>query len=497
MLQGSTPPAASRRIAGGTVARSIGEVLSKVASIAFYVMIARELGESRFGDFIFGLSLSQVVLVVAGLGTEELISREVARDREKVHDFFRDMLAVKGLLLALLWLVVVAVAALGGYASETTLAIALIGLGVGIEYQTKSYYAVFQARERMQYIAYSLVIQRTSTAVAGIIALLLGATLVQVSAIFVAGSLIGLFTARHWMHSRIARPAGAIDRSRWIALLKRSAPLGLVSIIYLALIRFDAAMVGFLTGGADNAAVGHYGAAYRLVDATMFISLAFGGAILPWFARHGRDTPISLSRGFGLGLKIMVAILLPIAVLYEIYARELIEVLYGADYGDAVAPLRFLAVMTVIFGATTFVSVVLISLNRPSDFTKPGALVLVQNVAFNFVLIPRYGASGAAANAVLSGFLLLALTVPRTTRPFGGFPVVPTLLPPAAAALLMAAAALALSAVPWYLAAAAAGLVYVLGFLAIERLFYPGDFRLYANLFPVAVRRRVEPPASA
>lgn len=496
MQDGETGFGASRRIAGGTIARSIGEVVSKVASIAFYVMIARELGESRFGDFIFGLSLSQIVLIVAGLGAEELISREVARDKERVHDFFRDMLAVKGLLLAALWLVVVGVVSLAGYPAETKVAVALIGAGVGLEYQTKSYYAIFQARERMQYIAYSLVIQRTSTAVVGIVALLLGASLVEVCVIFAVGCVVGLLTARFWMHRYIARPRGSVDRSRWWELLKRSAPLGLVSILYLALVRLDATMIGLLASGTDNAAVGHYGAAYRLVDATMFLSVAFGGAILPWFSRHEPSNPVSLSMGFGLGLKIMIAILLPIAVVYAIFAEELIDLLYGAAYADAVEPLRILAAMTVLFGASTFVSVVLIALNRPADFTKPAVAVLIQNLIFNFILIPRYGASGAAFNAVLSGILLIGLSVPRTTRPFGGFRIVSSLLSPVAAGLAMAAVAWALGGLPWVAAAAASALAYVAVFLAIERTLYPVDFRFYANLAPGRGFRSAQPGAT-
>ena len=47
--------------------------------------IARELGETGFGDFIFGLSLSTVLFTAAGFGTDELIAREVARNRESVH----------------------------------------------------------------------------------------------------------------------------------------------------------------------------------------------------------------------------------------------------------------------------------------------------------------------------------------------------------------------------------------------------------------------------
>src|SRR5215210_4008199 len=64
---------ASRRIAFGTLARLAGEAVGKVASLAFFVVIARELGEEQFGDFIFAMSLSTVFLIVAGLGLQEMV----------------------------------------------------------------------------------------------------------------------------------------------------------------------------------------------------------------------------------------------------------------------------------------------------------------------------------------------------------------------------------------------------------------------------------------
>ncbi len=472
---------ASRRIVGGALIRSAGEILSKLASVAFYVMIARELGEAPFGDFIFGLSLTSVLLVIAGLGTEELVARELARDRSLIHDFFRDVLALKAVALVVLWFVVIAIVMVGDHGGDTRLAVILIGAGVGIEYQTKSYYAVFQAREAQQYIAYSLVIQRFATSIVGIAALMAGASLVEVCVIFVAGSVLGLLAARRWLHTRVTRPAGQIDRSRWMELAKRSAPLGLATVIYLALIRLDATLIGFLEGGADNSAVGHYGAAFRLVDATMFLSIAFGGAILPWFSRHTENTTVPLARGYELGLKLLAGVLLPIGAFYVLFAPELIDLLYGPEFGDAVVPLRILGAMTVLFGLNSYVSIVLVARNRVWEFTRPAAIVLVQNLAFNLVLIPKYGAAGAAANAVISGVLLAAMTLKKTGTSFGGVSILGALATPVAATLGMACVAFAVGGFLWPAAGALALVSYLVVFVAFDRIVFPEDFSFYVR----------------
>ena len=72
---------ASRRIAVGAAARSVGELVAKVASLFLYVAIARELGDESFGDFVFAISLATMLTVAAGLGLQDLLAREIAKDR--------------------------------------------------------------------------------------------------------------------------------------------------------------------------------------------------------------------------------------------------------------------------------------------------------------------------------------------------------------------------------------------------------------------------------
>ncbi len=55
----------SQRIARNAGVRAAGEVVGKVASLAFLVVMARQLGQDGFGDFMFALSLSTVLIVAS------------------------------------------------------------------------------------------------------------------------------------------------------------------------------------------------------------------------------------------------------------------------------------------------------------------------------------------------------------------------------------------------------------------------------------------------
>jgi O-antigen/teichoic acid export membrane protein len=485
---GADPLRASQRIAVGTLARSIGEVVAKLASLVLYIAIARELGQAQFGDFIFGISLSTVLMISAGLGMQELIAREVAKDRRHLHDLLWNVLSVKGLMLLAVLTVVVIVAVAKGYPLETGAAIVVIGVAVGIEYQTNTFYAVFQGVEQNHHVATSLIVNRISTTLMALAVLAAGGGILAVALAVTLGSVFGLAVAYLLLRRYVARPKHEITPGRWRSLIKLGLPLGLVALLNQSLLRMTVIMLGFLAG---SAAVGEYGAAFRLIEATMFVGWAFGGAILPWFSRHTGEGAVSMARGYEMVTKTMVTLLLPIALVFALFAEPLVELLYGSAYDGAVTPLRLLAAMTVLYGINSLVTAVLIGRDRPSGFTRPAAVVIAQSIVFSVILIPPYGADGAAITALSSSALLVALSFRNTTRLLGSISPARVLVAPLLAAGALALTVVALSGLPWFLTAAAGLGAYGLAFLVIERLFFPGDFAFYAGMFRV----RDEAPA--
>src|SRR5829696_5954924 len=220
---------ASRRIALGTLARSTAEAAGKLASLVFFVVIARELGEEQFGDLIFGMSLSTVLLLVAGLGMQEMIGREVAKDPRRADDLLWNVVVIKGLMMVGLLVVIAGVVAAQGRSLETAAAILIVSIGIGFEYQAGTLYAVFDGRERQQYVATALIVNRVSTALMGIIAAIAGAGLVTIAIVFTAGSALGVVTAYWLMHRFVLRPSTRVEPGAWGALIRVSLPLGILS----------------------------------------------------------------------------------------------------------------------------------------------------------------------------------------------------------------------------------------------------------------------------
>lgn len=462
------------------MARGIGEVVAKLASVAFYVAMARELGEGGFGDFMFALSFTTLLLVASGFGTEDLVAREVARDRSRLDDYLSNAIALKVASSIALLALAAAFVNLAGYSEDARLAVYLVGGGVAVENLGRTFGSVFQATERMELLSISLIVQRVATAGAGIAVLVAGGGIVEVSLIFFGGSLLGLVVAAIVMRRYVARPRMAIDRSRWWPILRAGIPIGLVTMVLTVLLKVDQVLLSFLEGG-DNSEVGFYGAAFRLVEATMFISWSFAAAFLPWVAHRGPEEGERLGHGYELALKALSAVLVPIGVAFVILAEPLIDLLYGEAYEPAVEPLRWLGVTTVFYGLNMLASTLLVARDRPLDFARICGVVVVLNIALNLVLIPPLGATGAALAAAISSVALALMGAYRIAGLTGRLRVPRSFAGPVAAGAAMAAAMLGVS-LPLVPEAALGSALYLLVLYLIERRLFPDDFALARSL---------------
>ena len=469
----------SRTIARNTIARGAGEIAAKIGSLGFYAVMARELGADDFGSFIFALSLSSVVLMAAGFGMDALMTREIAKDRESVHTLLSTVMVLKASMLFALIGVLAGVALIGPYNSATRIAVVVVGAGVAIEMLSATLHAVVQGFERMEVGAVGLVAQRTVTAVVGIAVLLEGGGLIPASLVFLGGSIVGYLVTWFYMR-RVVQPEFRPDRSQFMKVLKISAPIGVASLMFTVLLRLDATLISFFTHG-DQAEVASYGAAYRLIDATMFVSWAFGSAMLPWLARQDqRDTKL-LARGSAVGLKLLTAFLLPIGVGYVVFAPTLINIIYGSGFTAAVLPLRLLGMMTVFYAINAYASSVLIARHRPGVFARGIGLVLALNVVMNVILIPRHGADGAAFAAIVSGALLAAYSIWHVRAAVGGFSLPRAFAGPVIGGVVLAAFVLVTS-LPFIPSAIIATLLYIAVLFGFERVLFSDDLALLTGI---------------
>jgi O-antigen/teichoic acid export membrane protein len=319
--------------------------------------------------------------------------------------------------------------------------------------------------------------------------LVAGGGLVWVSLVMLASAVVGFVVITVLMDRRVVHILPRVDRDRWMGLVRAGVPIGLVGVLGTALVKVDQSLISFLSDGG-NREVGFYGAAFRLIEATMFIGWSFSAAMLPWFSSE--STPKRLGGGFEMGTKATAAVLTPVGLAFVLFAEPIIDLLYGAEYADAIVPLRYLGVMVVLVGINDLAAILLIARERPLAFASAAAGVLVSNIALNFALIPAYGATGAAFTAALSALMLFVLGFLLVRSLTGRVRLGRALAGPTLAGGVGAGVVLftGLPVIP----AAAAGLVaYGAVFIVFERIAFPHDLGAYLQV----VRRRSTSPTDS
>ena len=464
------------RIARNAGARLVGELIAKLATLAFFVITARAVGAGDFGEFTFALSLASLLVIGAGLGTEDLMAREIARDRGALDRMFRSIVSLKvatsGAILGATWLVLWAV----GFSGEALVVFALVATGTALDNLQRTWHSVFEAYERMQLTSWSLIVQRIATALGAALAIALGGSIVAVSAVYLAGSALGVGAAERQLRRGIARPAFRVGAADWWPLARGAAAIGALSVASTLLLRLDTTILGFFEG-TDNGQVGVYGAAFRLLEATLFLSWSFGSAVLPWFARAGDDAPERRRDAFALALKAICSTLLPIGLAFTLYADPIIRLLYGSGYVGAVVPLRWLGAATFFLGVQYLVSRVLIARGRPGLFLRGLAVASVASLVADVILIPAYGADGAGAASAVTAFTLALASLVQIRRLLG-----PIRWRRAFAGTLLAGAAMTACALvidaPALLSGALALAAYAAVLFGTERLAFDTDVAL-------------------
>jgi O-antigen/teichoic acid export membrane protein len=465
-----------QRIARNAIVRSAGEIVAKVASLLFFVTIARELGREGFGAFMFALGLTTALLVGAGFGTDELTSREVARDHARAGRYLSEVSALKTASAVVLLAIAVAVAQLGHFSADARAAVVIVGVGVAVETIARTWYMIFQASERLELVSLSIVLQRTLTAVAGIVVLKLGGGVVSASLVYTIGAIAGLVVSELSVR-RLVRHRPRPQPRTWPSLLKTAFPIGAAFLLFVLLMRLDVTLLSFIAGEEE---VGLYAAAYRLVESTQFIAWAIAAAMMPWLSRTAAG---GLTRGYELGLMAMNGVLLPISLVFTLFAGALIGLLYGDDFEPAVLPLQLLGLTSALYGMQSFASTTLIARDSPTTFAKLVGLVVLLNLGGNLVFIPKYGADGAAAVSLASAAVLGVVSVWMAARHVGRVRFWRSFAAPVLASGAMTVSALLVPG-PLVPAVALALVVYAAVLYAAERLLFRDDLEVFLGLIP-------------
>lgn len=366
------------------------------------VWVTRYLGPERYGALNFAKAFVALFSVLATLGLEEIVVRDIVHDPscrdETLASAFILKLLGSGLTIAL------AIATIVFIRPAETLYWGLVGIAAAA--------TVFQAFDVIDY-AYQAEVRSKYTVYARngafLLIALLKVTLIVIRAPLVAFAWaalaetafasLGLLVICRYQGKSIKARVATFSRAK--RLLRQSWPLVISSIFVIILLRTDQVMLGQMRGDRD---VGIFSAALALSEIWYFVPLAITSSVFPAMANAWRTDQDLFYQRIGQLYVLMIWLSLVVAIPLTLFSNKIVAILYGRDFHatGSVLAIHCWAGVFLFLGVVSNMWYLLENLNHYTLYRCIlGAAV---NVGLNFILIPTHGANGAAVSTLIAQF---------------------------------------------------------------------------------------------
>lgn len=177
-------------------------------------------------------------------------------------------------------------------------------------------------------------------------------------------------------------------------ILKYAIPIAFLSLGGLVLMEMDTFMLGILST-ADN--ISNYSIAKSICAKAAHVNYALTVGVMTSFAVIEKGGFQKQKRAFSKAGRLNVIIAVLIALALCLFGNLLINILYGSGYPSAGGIIKILTVYYILFSVSNFYSAFLDFRNKAGIRSAFYVSVIVLNLLFNYLWIPKYGAAGAAA----------------------------------------------------------------------------------------------------
>lgn len=455
---GPTPQPDRSSVAANATVLSLATIGARIFSFALAIILGRRLGVGEYGRYGFAGALGAIIVPIADLGISTYVYREVARDRRS-GDIQATSLASAKWRLSLFALAATAAVALAISPSISAAAIVIAVVASMLADGVSAFvYGYFQGRERMALQARLTVLGGIARSLGGITLVLAFRSLLPVVAWMLVVSAGQLVVAMRRFDQALApvrrAPAETAAQISWPSVVT----MGLLTMFALICIRADSVMIGVIK---DHRLVGVYTAAYTLLAALEIIPWQITQAITPVFARTFDRDRAKFDSSWHDGVRIVLLVSLPGALVTSICAAGIMHLFYGPRYLSGATALAILIWEAPLSVFNAIVAAVLYGARRELWPTVAAGAGVVVNLGLNLWTIPAFGIAGAAATTVATEVAVLTVQTLYVFR--AGIAPAPRLpyLRMALALGVLAAIASALHTLPVVVSVSAALVAYV------------------------------------
>lgn len=179
------------------------------------------------------------------------------------------------------------------------------------------------------------------------------------------------------------------------ALLKAIIILGIYAFLTSMYTTFNVVYLGFECGDTE---VGYYATSTKIYRMILSVFTAVTGVMMPRLASLLSEEKFGTFRSLlKKSFRILFIIFIPTSLAIGIFAPQIIHLIAGAGYEGAIMPLRIISPLLLIIGLEQIIIIQgLMPLKKDKEVLINSAAGAATGIIANLILVPQYGATGAA-----------------------------------------------------------------------------------------------------
>jgi O-antigen/teichoic acid export membrane protein len=388
------------RLRDQLLATFVAEGVNLVSGVVFGIMAARALAPEGRGIVAAAWSAVTISVLVSGLGvSKSLVSR--LNDRTSgfnTIDYYSGLIVLSPLIVLFGWGVLFPL--MPDFPPDARkIALAIIALAVPVIFLSDVVRSILRARRRIYLLnATSSAAAITRVIVMGVLWYLGKVSIVTVLMIEVGfHAFIGIVGSWALRHKLLNRPGFTAAIGAIRSMLSYGTPFLIYSLLLNLVNRLNVLIVERLSSAEE---AGYFAIGIRLAEYLGTITLQISFVFVPYLAQMPHKTA-ALSRAADVTRTSML-FLGPAAVVLVITANTLIPALYGSAFAAAAPVSQIMALGVLAATVFQFSGIAAIASGDLRVITTCAAIGFVLNMALSFILIPHFGAMGAALSATMA-----------------------------------------------------------------------------------------------
>ena len=386
----------------------IAEAINKGTFFLITIIIARNFGSELFGQFNYAISFVIIFSVITDFGINNLVIREVARNKEKSAFLIQNGLIIK-LFLSVLTLLLIFISTIFTSKSlEVDIMVYILSFYVVFNSYNTFSKSIYRAFEKMRFETF---LKSVESVILLLHVLIVSIYIKDINILilgFTIASAITFFVSVKWIKKCFINFQLRFDKKIFLFLLKESWPFATINIFMVIYFNLDTVMLSFIRNDIET---GLYSIAYNFIFIGALVPGLLNSSLYPVISRRIN----SLAQEKMKIIKYLIILLssgMLLSFFLFIFGNFFISKFFGLEYIGSLDILNILLLSFPFLFFSNFMGTILSSHNKQLVNLYITATSVFINIGLNLALIKPYGASGAAVASVIAIIVMALLCLP-------------------------------------------------------------------------------------